>query len=668
MVSVAGINGAVNSGRESLLVALENTPDGWGLKSLFYLIIVLMFIVIFFNLRKGKEERKGLIGPVSIIIFCFSVQFGFRIELIAWIIFFLLGLAMVTKLKQGEWKGVFMILIPMYFLGFIVSVKPYLMIVIAVIISVLGFVVKKANNDKIFGRGDAAKALKKEGFPINKERRLLKKLKRIAGKGFKWSKDPVVRTASKIKQRFAERALRNEAEQLREAEIVAVSEEMSKTLYQQEGQLAQLEERDMKIVEQILQLCAQLRDHLAGLPEGAVDAQKAQEIRQYSNTILKDLHLLVKNKLEEETLIEKANNILEKCMNIIHHSAHESTQLEEHKSDFKEMRKAATTNIDTLRKTIKHEIHDIDKGIAQAKHSNTQGSGERISLMKQREAGLSNVATKLADIETYIIKIDNKLIRINAEEDAKIDAVRQMSEKAEEHSKNLHKYNHLFDKEANKLEAKHKKFEHLFKDGAGMIGDVQLLAVTDNTIEMFDHLKKLTGISLEYHTKEIAPLIQEMAQVAKDISHLSKVSEYLTKMYFRLSQANEQLTKMAAQVDQNPESKNELEKVWQAEQFEEAVIKKAYRSGKGVVGHIKEGYKYLESAYGYMQKHVKALEGFDHLMKTGQSQVYTSLNSAFKKLLNQEIKQTNHMKKEAAEAERHEKQALKTEKQAKATV
>jgi hypothetical protein len=664
MVSVSDIDNILNNGRESVLSTISNVPGNAGLTGVFGLIAIVMIAIIIMNLMKGGEERKEIFGPLAILILAGSMIFGFSTMLISWVALFILGTVLLTKVKQGEWKGCILLILVMYFLGFLVSVNPIMLLIVAVGVSALGYAAKNADFHRVFGRSDGARALKEEGYPVTKERRVLKKLRRIASKGYRWSRDSTLRTAAKLKQRFAQRVLMNEAEQLREAEIVAAGEEISKTLSEQQEQSSRLEEKDSALASQILEYADQLRNYIAGLPKGSVPDDKKKYVLERSREILNQMHSLVKNKLEEETLMQGANKVLEKSMDVIHHSAHEATQLEEHKAVFKEMKKAAMKNIESMRESIKKQTRSLEEDIHQAKKSEAQGEGQRISELKQNQNALADVETKLAGVEAYIIKIDNLLMQINAQEDKRIEKVRQMSEKAKRHSQRLNKYESSFEQEAKQLQAKYKEFEKLMQGAETSTS--QLLTVTDKTIEAFQHIVKLTTISLNYHKTELAPLVQDMAAVAQDISHLSKVSQSLTKMYLRLSQANEALTGMAIKVDRDLESEKKLERIWKEEDLTGQLTKKAYKRGKAVVSHIQNGYKKLQEAYSLMQRHVKILTGNEHLMTITRTRTRLALNDAFTLLENRQITLAGQLKKEAEKAEQKESQALRSERTAAA--
>jgi hypothetical protein len=663
MVNIFQINEVVNRGRESLLSFLSNAPEELHVKSILWIVMALMAVIVFINFRKGSDERKNIAGPIAIMVFCLSLLFGFNILAIAWLLIFVLGSVLIKRLVQGEWKGVLLMLVPIYFLSFIVAVKPYLLLILIVLFSVLGFFVERADFHKIFGTGAAARALRDQGFPVNKERRVLKWLLRTANKGYGWSKDVMLRSASKLKQRFAERALRNEAEQLREAEMVAASEAAAKALYSQEKELSELEARDSVSIENVLRCCSQLRNYLNSLSGSALDEAKSFFIRNETHKILEQLHALVRQKLEEETLIAKAGKAVKFCMDIISQSAHEAVQLEEHRSDFRELKAASTANINAMRRQINHETAELTHIIRTEQGSRAEGSAERINLMKQRVSGLSDVSARLSNVERFMLKIDNMLIGINSREAERISSVKSMGNKARAHSKTLQHYENLFDREANKLEKIYKQFSVL--SNKETLPDAQLLTITNNTIDMFTHIRELNRIAWEYHEKELLPLVRELAEMDNDLSHLAKVSEALNKLYFRLSQANELLTKMAITVDQNPEARAKLGQIDKTEEFEKQLTKLAYRKGLAVVSHISGGYRYLQSVYGYVGRQTELLKNFFNLTVTAQKQVAVTLNSAFKTMLNREIKQTHILEEEAAQAERVEKAGLAAERSAR---
>jgi hypothetical protein len=380
--------------------------------------------------------------------------------------------------------------------------------------------------------------------------------------------------------------------------------------------------------------------------------------------ILKLSHQLVKDKIAEESMMEKANKIFESSMDIIHHSAHEATMLEDHKGDFKEMKSAAMTNINAMRKAIKEEEKELSRGIHEAEHSKAEGAENRANMMKNRLGGLASLAAKLADVEKYVIQVDQVLIKITVKEDKKVNEIKDISKKAEHHSDLLSRYSKTFKKDQHELTKEEKRFEHLFAKEEGSVAIVELSVATDGTVELMQKLDAMAAVIAEYHEKELLPMMQEMAQMAHSIAHLARVSEDLTKVYFRMSQANEALTKLAAEIDKNPESKKQLQQIWQAEDFEEKVIRKAYRGCKAVVAHIGEGYRQLQRAYGLSKDNTQRLKNEEAMIKNAHSKISGSLNQAFKRLAAREEKQLKTEQKDAGEAYKEAKKAEWAEVQA----
>jgi len=666
MVTVSDLDAMLNSRRESLLSLISNASGNVQAQSIFLVIALLMAVVIFREFQKGTDERKGIWGPLAILALCLSIMFGIKIYLIGIIVFFFLVAVLLAKFKEGEWKGVIVILLVLYGLAFLVSINSYTLLGIIIVISIVGWVIKKANFSKIFGRSDAAKELQEAGVPVTKERRLMKFLGRIARKGFRWSKDKLVRTAGKIKQRFAERALENEAQQLREAEIVIAGENISKTLDEEEDSIAATEARDGKLIEDINAKCSHLEQYIQGIQTDKIETDAQQYIMKTAREILKMTHDLVQAKLSEENMIKKANKVFERSMSIIQHSANEATQLEEHKSQFKEMKKAAIQNIETMRKSIRKEESELKTAIDNEKRSKAEDNGKRISIMNERIAGLANITAKLSDVERFLIKIENALMRITTEENKSINDIRKISDKAKSHSEQLHRYTKDFDKEEKELQKRQHNFQKLFQKEEGTVALAELSTATKGTLEILQTLEAMASLIEDYHEKELVPLMQELAETAKSISGLSRVSEYLTKMYYQLSKANEALTKLAADVDKNPQSKQELEKIWQAEQFEENVILKEYRAGKGVVSHIGEGYKHLQRAYSLVSSNMQKLKNQENMIKTSHERIKNSLEKAFERLAKKEQAQQKEEQKDVDQAQQAEKRGMGAVRQAKA--
>ncbi|MFC1741929.1 hypothetical protein ACFL3V_05315 [Nanoarchaeota archaeon] len=668
MVSLTDVDNFVNSGRESLLSFTSKAPGDIKIQSIFWVIALLMVLVIIMEFRKGREERKGLIGPFAILVLCLAMIFGFSVMIIAWVVLLMLGLALITKLKKGEWKGMLLILIPIYLIGYFVSVKSYIVLIIAGLASVGGVFVKKANFARTYGTSQAARIMKDQGYPVRKERKIIKGLERISRRGFTWSKDKVLRTQAKIKQRFAQREARNIEEQEHEAEMAAAGKQLAETVEEEQKKATEMEEQDMRYIEQILRQCQELKRFVQGLDPNAVDAEKSKEILSVSKSILQSSNALVKSEMEEETVMQKANKILETCMEVIQHASDEAKQLEEKRAEFKEMKNAVDTNIRSLRKEILHNLNGLKHAEKAGEHSKAEGAHERVKLLKQRGDALNNVLHKLQEIEGYANKILNRLMKINLKEDQRIKSVDVMSDKADKHIHKLKDFASRFAEIDKQLRDEHKKFKHVFKEEAGEIPDEQLVGVTDSTIILFNRLRLLAEIAHDYNVKELKPLIADMAQVAQNVLYLSRVSEYLTKMYYRLSQAMEELGKMAEIVDQNPESKKKLAKILATEELEQKLTLRAYKKGKVIVSHIKRGYKALQAANTYTDKHIHLLDRYVRAMDSTKREVGQSLNQAFKVVLKVEIKQARQLEKEASAAESDLEKAKRAETVAKHAV
>ena len=410
--------------------------------------------------------------------------------------------------------------------------------------------------------------------------------------------------------------------------------------------------------------CTYLESHLNGLPPGRLEVGAEKYITTSVHQILKLSHQLVKDKIAEESMMEKANKIFESSMDIIHHSAHEATMLEDHKADFREMRSAAMANINAMRKAINEEEKELHRGIHEAEHSKAEGADARAHMMKNRLNGLASLAANLAGVEKYVIQVDEVLAKITTREDHKVNEVQDISKKAERHSDLLAHYSKTFKKDQHELTKDEKKFEHLFSKEEGSVAMVELSVATDGTVELMQKLDAMASVIAEYHEKELLPMMQEMAQIAHAIAHLARVSEDLTKVYFRMSQANEALTKLAAEVDKNPESKRQLQQIWQAEDFEEKVIRKSYRAGKAVVAHIGDGYKHLQNAYGLSKENTQRLKNEEAMIKNAHAKISSSLNQAFKRLAVREEKQLRAEQKDAGDAYKDAKKAEWAETQA----
>ncbi|MFQ5474231.1 MAG: hypothetical protein ACE5DM_00175 [Candidatus Nanoarchaeia archaeon] len=662
MALVDDFNTALNAGREGLLSQMSRAPEAAGIQSIFWVVALLMAVMIFMKFRKGGEERKGLIAPFAILVFCLSIIFGFNIVIIALIIMLALAAALIGKVKQGEWKGVMMILVALYILGFIVAVKPLYLVAIIALVSALAYGAKHANYNRTYGTSQAAKIMKEEGYPVRKERKIIKGLERITRRGYDWSKDKTLRTQAKLKQRFAEREVKNLEEQEHEAEVAAAGKKLAETIEGLENKEIELQHRDMNFIAEILRRCQVLRQQIQEMKPEAVDAEKRKRILGASKEVLDASHALVKASMEEERLREQAGRIFETCMESIHHSSDEAKQLKESRREFKEIKKAADVNI----RAIKGEIARNLKGIAHAEHdaahSKAEGAHTRIGMLKERQKGLEAVDKKLGEIDDGIRHVMKRLAKVNLEEDNRIKAVDAMNERAERHQKALKHYQGMFKREDKRLEDEYKKFAHMYaKEG---IPDEELTAITDSTILLFGHLHELSDMTRDFNQKELKPMVAGMAEVTRSLSFLSKISEYLTKMYYRLSRAMEELNKMAQIVDQNAESKEKLAKILKTEDLEQQLTKRAYRKGRQVVAHIKSGYETLVKADHYVDQHDAQLDRYVKAVSSTKREVGLVLNEAFKIALKREIKQAGRLMEEANRAETEVRKAKRAEMQA----
>ena len=117
----------------------------------------------------------------------------------------------------------------------------------------------------------------------------------------------MLRGQSKIKQRLASRELMTIEKQEHEAEIAAAGKKIADSINEFTKQEYDIEKRDMEIVGQILAQCQQLKS----LTSETEQKQKDQ-IMGVSRSILKLSNKMVRNKMDDEGLKEKASKILER--------------------------------------------------------------------------------------------------------------------------------------------------------------------------------------------------------------------------------------------------------------------------------------------------------------------------------------------------------------------
>lgn len=643
----------LNTQRVTLLSSLDNVPGNLQLQGIFAFVMILMAVVIITEFRKGREERKNIWGPFGVMLFCFFIMFGFSVILIAWVLMFVLITALVAKLKQGEWKGVVFMLVPIYFLAYLTSVNTPMLALLVGGTSVLGILAKKANFNRTYGTSEAARMMNEQGYPVKKERKIIRGLRRIAGKGYSWSKDKVLRTQSKIKQRLAVRELMTIEKQEHEAEIAAAGKKIAESIKDFTKQEYEIEKRDMELVGEILSQCQRLKSLTAETSE----QRQKDKILVVSKAILNLSNKLVKNKMEDEGLKEKANKILEQCVHVIEKSSHEIKQLKERKGDFEELRKAAVQDTNAIKKRLLENLKSID-------HARKSADHEKLKVLQEKHKALESVEKRVEEISGYISAIIKRLERINIAEDQRAKAVETISAKAESHEKRLSGYHHRFENADKRLKDEYKRFAHLFKEEAKYLPDEELVKISGSTVNMFNWLRNIALLSYEYNAKELKPLITDMAEVARNISYLSKESEYLNKMYYRLSKAMESLTDIATTVEMDTKAKEKLTKIHEAEETEEKLERRAYKKGMMIISYITHGYKALVEANSYLDHYIQTTHRYGATIESMTKEVGLTLNNAFRSIEIGQIKQAKQMEKAALQAEAQLRKGKKAEKAA----
>ncbi len=672
-ITISYADAVFNTGRQRVLDLLGKTPSSLGLRGIFSFLSIVLVFIIFNELRKGKEEGKKIGGPVVMLVFTLSMIFGFNIRLLSMILLIYLGVMLLRKIREGEMKGVVMMLIPMLFLGYLLSVNVYVLLGFIAITTALGKAALKRSKERTYGTKEAAKIEKEEGVPARKERKIIKGMKRIADRSYDWSKDKILREAGLIKDRFAEREARNLEEEEHEVEIAAAGKKLSETADILEKKETEIEEKDSELIARIREATEQLKKQLAksgNLPH-IIDTDKQKIILSASKEVLKDSNRLVEDKLADETLKEHANKIFGTCAEVIQKAAIEIRELHESKSYYKEIKKGIDKMIKAIEKEIERNTKGLDAARKQAENSGSPDARERIRLLEKRDDDLKQAHQKLKQIDGYTKAIIQRLMKINMREDEDLAQVDKIEEEAAQHEKKLQKFQKEFDKAAKSLKEEYNKYAHLFKEEAEEIPDQALSAITSSTVAMFEKLWELQDIAYMYTLNELEPMIKDMAQVAKELSYLSKTAEYLNKMYLYLSRAFEELTQMAEAVDQNKKSKNKMARILKTEELEEQITRRAYRKGKFMVRFIASGYKHLEEAYRYAVRHRELLQENSKRLKNIKLEVGLTLNEACRVTIRTEIKQAEELKKEAEEtlaleqkARRFETKARRYERQA----
>ncbi|MBW2997738.1 hypothetical protein KY349_05350, partial [Candidatus Woesearchaeota archaeon] len=249
-------------------------------------------------------------------------------------------------------------------------------------------------------------------------------------------------------------------------------------------------------------------------------------------------------------------------------------------------------------------------------------------------------------------------------EDQRAKAVETISAKAKSHGKQLSAYHRMFGNADKRLKEEHKRFAHLFKQEAKELPDEELVNIAGSTVKMFNLLGNIAMLSLKYNSKELKPLIADMAEVARNISYLSKESEYLNKMYFRLSKGMEALTDIAATVEMETEAKEKLTKIHEEEETEEKLERRAYKKGMMIISQVAHSYKALVEANNYLNHYIQVTHRYGATIDSTTKEVGMTLNNAFKSIEMGQIKQAQQMERAARQAEVQLRKGKKAERAA----
>jgi hypothetical protein len=670
MVSISDIDTALNSYRQSSLSFLSNVPGNTQLQSVFGVVALIMVVAIFMEVKKQPEERSYW-AQAAVLLFCGMVMFGFKTIYVAYFAMAFLASGLVKKLTKGEWHGALIMLVPLYGVAFLVSINPVMLLGIVGGVTALTHMVRKRGHDKEYGTSDAAKVQRREGVPgsaLHKMRKAIRWLGRNARKGAGWSRDKISSGLRRFSSALSEREKTNIEEQEHESAIAAAGKELAETMENMEKQQDEIEDRDANYIIEILRQCEELKRKLAALGDSAVDDERKKDIMAASKKILHISNQLVRDKLEEESLQEKAGKIFHRSMKIIRDAAYEATELEEKRSAFTRVRTAADQSIVAMEKVLQKSVEDLKRAESEASKSNAQNAPQRLQMMRQRHEALESVNKRLGDVKGYLDKILKRLVSINAMEDRKIQLLHHISKSEENHLDKMENFNTLFQHQDKQLRVEHAKSEKLFRQEAGEIPDAELSGLTDTTIVLFDKLRNIAELGHEYNSEELLPLIRDMAKAIGNVYHLARAATYMTMMYYRITQAMEELDKMAAIIDQNPHSKGNLAQLAQTSQINEEINKMAYKKGKVLASHIREAYRSLNEAYKHTTRHVQLLDNYVVKVGSAREEICVTLNAAFKKLLNIELAEAKKLQQGAAAAEWATKKARKAERYANAQV
>jgi hypothetical protein len=272
-------------------------------------------------------------------------------------------------------------------------------------------------------------------------------------------------------------------------------------------------------------------------------------------------------------------------------------------------------------------------------------------MLRKRQSLLKDVERKLAEIDSYIKSIMNHLNEVNLNENSRLKSIEEVNDRAIKHKRTILAFAKKFEERDAELRKQHQQFAHFFKEERTEIPDQQLVELTDSSISLFDSLEALSKLSYEYNKEELLPLVQEMAEMAKQCLMLSRTSKFLSKMYAALCRGVEELNKIGVDVDTHSGADKKLQDIIKADEFEAKVTKRAYMKSNAINYLIKDGYSHLGNAYGYLRNSVSRQDDYLRNLQQARADIAHSLNLAFKIVLHSEIKQA---RKEEAELGRSE--------------
>jgi hypothetical protein len=653
--SVAGIFGPGGS----IMQGLEKLGEGGLINSSILWAIVIACVVMIF-LSAKTEDKKGIPAYTVVAILCFAILYGLNLYVLSWFSIVALSVVVIGKIRRGIKRGVFPIILVIWFLCSLVSFDFVTLAITVGGFAGLYFVALRRNKLKRLGSHAARNLSKEEGFKPRRTRKLIRYFEH-AGKIKEKSKDKVVKGAERLKGLLARREAENLELLTHEEAMAAGAKKISQTVEQLEKGEISLEERDIKILNVLGQKAKWIEKQLEHVGPEGLDDERREPLLKFAKQMLKDFDVLISNREYAEKYREKAMDIILKVMDIVGEAAKECRMLKERKSKFEHIKKVTNQEVESLENEIKSEEKKLEKIKSHSKDSNSEMSGvhRRINQLKEEQKKFEKIRTKLDLVIKRlerIWKLHNKSIKDIFHVEKKLDAV----------SDRFTKFEHKFKKHDLKLTKQHKTYRKNFKDFKEEIPDAILVQLTDDASLILDEVIKILELAVNFNQKEIQPIITESAGVVNKIFFLARAAKYLNKVYSSLAEAYKDITKTGAIITQNAQSRKQLMKIFEEENLEEKETNIAARKSITIQFKVKAAYEELKKGIEDVKKHLNVLVKDLRYTKHSRENVIHRIKKAFQATIKAEIKKGDQVLKFEKKAQKATEQAKKAEEHAKA--